>query len=104
MRYSSLFRNIYDFYVFCSSRNVYLLYLRPNNGGGKMLHITTVGKLHSGNIYYWQFFPYYLFITNMIPKDILQNVELPIMVVVLLIWSYGINWSMNLLTKHRLQQ
>lgn len=76
----------------------------PTMGGGKMLHITTVGKLHSGNIYYWQFFPYYLFITNMIPKDILQNVELPIMVVVLLIWSYGINWSMNLLTKHRLQQ
>lgn len=76
----------------------------PTMGGGKMLHITTVGKLHSDNIYYWQFFPYYLFITNMIPKDILQNVELPIMVVVLLIWSYGINWSMNLLTKHRLQQ
>lgn len=70
--------------------------------GKKYPFIITIGKKHSGNIYYWQFFPYYFFIAPLIPKDILYNIELPLMIIVLLVWSYAINWSINLFTQHKL--
>lgn len=69
---------------------------------GKGSYIETIGKGHSGNIYYWQFFPC-PFVLLFVPYDIFSKFSLPIMIVVLLIWSYSMNYlSFNLKKCHLL--
>jgi len=72
---------------------------KPNMG--KNTYMETIGKEHSGNIYYWQFFPYNLLIASVFPKDILSNLGLFIMFAALLAWSYGINFIDAQLKKYR---
>ena len=49
--------------------------------------VAEIGKKHCANIYYWQFYPYCLFVSSIIAKYQLQNLSLLIMIVVLLGWS-----------------
>ena len=69
------------FFVFCLVHQEY----------GKGTFIEKIGKYHSGNIYYWQFFPYYLFVSGLVTEYRLGNVCLLVMLIVLLGWSYGVN-------------
>lgn len=63
----------------------YFCICRRNLGKGTM--VAEIGKKHSANIYYWQFYPYCLFVSSIIAKYQLQNLSLLIMIVVLLGWS-----------------
>lgn len=87
----STFFVVLAMFVYCISRPAM---------GIKLPFLIKIGKEHSSNIYYWQFFPYYLFIAPILPSNILHNIGLPLMIVVLLIWSYGINIGVSLLKKH----
>lgn len=68
---------------------------------GKGTFVTTIGKDHSGNIYYWQFFPYDLFIVYIFSYDLLQNIGLLIMIIILFVWSYGINQCTKVLHRYK---
>lgn len=59
---------------------------------GRDSWIETIGRNHSGNIYYWQFLPYMLIVAPLVPAAILEQFSLAIMIPVLLVWSWGANW------------
>lgn len=71
----------------------------PNMGKGTFL--AKIGKDHSGNIYYWQFFPYILFVESFVDAFSLNEICLPIMCVVLLAWSYMTNYTVETIQKIR---
>lgn len=72
----------------------------PQFGGNSFA--ITIGKEHSGNIYYWQFFPYSLFVMPVLTENITRNWELPIMFIVLLVWSHGVNFVMSKLKRYEI--
>lgn len=71
---------------------VFFLYCLKYRTYGKGSFIETLGKNHSGNIYYWQFVPYFLFVRYIVTEFNLENVCLLIMILTLISWSYGVNF------------
>lgn len=64
---------------------------------GEDTFLEKIGKFHSGNIYYWQFFPYILFVSYFVKAFHLEHICLLIMIAVLLVWSSGMNYLDRLL-------
>lgn len=64
---------------------------------GENTFLEKIGKFHSGNIYYWQFFPYILFVSYFVKAFHLEHICLLIMIAVLLVWSSGMNYLDRLL-------
>lgn len=71
---------------------VFFLYCLKYRTYGKGSFIETLGKNHSGNIYYWQFVPYFLFVRYIVTEFNLENVCLLIMIFTLIGWSYCVNY------------
>lgn len=71
---------------------VFFLYCLKYRTYGKGSFIEKLGKNHSGNIYYWQFVPYILFVRYIVTEFNLENVCLLIMIFTLIGWSYGVNF------------
>lgn len=71
---------------------IFFLYCLKYRTYGKGSFLEKLGKNHSGNIYYWQFVPYILFIRYIVTEYNLENVCLLIMIFTLISWSYGVNF------------
>lgn len=71
---------------------VFFLYCLKYRTYGKGSFLGKLGKNHSGNIYYWQFVPYFLFVRYIVTEFNLENVCLLIMIFTLIGWSYCINY------------
>lgn len=68
-----------------------LCYCISNKQLGTETWWRSMGKKHSANIYYWQFLPF-IWIEPFIISYNLKNIEVFIMFVVLVLWSYGVNY------------
>lgn len=71
---------------------VFFLYCLKYRTFGKGYFLEKLGKDHSGNIYYWQFVPYVLFVRYIVTEFNLENVCLLIMIFTLIGWSYCVNF------------